>query len=232
MLICKWCGVQKVYIPEGCSCPHTTGEHYWVEVDITERKSVLETLKAETDNDSAERAVYTLLQRLGVDTSQPGLAETPKRVVKAFREMLSGYNEEPEEILGKVFDESSENIVILKDIPYTSLCEHHLSPYMGTCDIGYIPNGGKVVGLSKLARLVDCFSRRLQIQERMTREIAEAIEKHLKTIGVAVVTKGIHSCMQCRGVRKDGATMICSSMKGVFMTEVAARAEFLALCRS
>lgn len=167
--------------------------------------------------------------RLRLTTNEETLANTPTRFIKAIQEMTEGYGMDPVEILGKVFEESYDEVVILRKIEFTSLCEHHLLPFSGSVDIGYIP--GKVVGLSKLARLVDCFSRRLQMQERMTRQIADALEKHLSAKGVAVVSRGTHSCMCHRGVRKAGAEMICSSMLGEFRSDKAARAEFLSLCK-
>ncbi len=177
----------------------------------------------------AEEAVSTLLQLIGEDPQRNGLRETPSRVCKALLEMTAGYKEKPEEILGKVFEDSYDEIVILKGISFTSLCEHHLLPFIGTADVGYLP--GKVVGLSKLARLVDCFARRLQLQERMTRQIAEALIEHLSAKGAAVVIRAVHSCMACRGVKKSGAEMITSAMLGVFRDEAKARSEFLELCR-
>lgn len=179
----------------------------------------------------AVEAVDTLLRYLGEDPKRNGLLKTPERVVKALVEMTAGYQENPAEILGTVFEESYDEVVILKDIPFTSLCEHHLLGYSGTCDIGYIPSEKKVVGLSKLARLVDCFSRRLTIQEKLTRQIADTIEQHLGAKGVAVVVRGIHSCMCSRGVRKPGSTMITSCMLGAFRDNPSARSEFLELCK-
>lgn len=176
-----------------------------------------------------EDAVVRLIQWCGEDPSRDGLLETPKRVVKAFREMTCGYRDDPMEILSKTFDEKCDEMVVVKAIAFTSLCEHHLLPFTGTVDIGYVP--GKVVGLSKLARLVDCFSRRFQIQERLTSQIAESIESALEAKGVAVVVKGQHACMSCRGVRKADATMVTSAMRGLFSTDARSRAEFLDLCR-
>lgn len=167
---------------------------------------------------------------LYTDLPKESIENTPRRLVQALIEMTSGYNSSPEEILGKVFEVECDELIICKSISFTSVCSHHLLPFYGTCDVGYIP--GKVVGLSKLARLVDCYSRRLQMQETMTQQISKAIETHLEARGVAVVTKAQHSCMCARGVRKEGAEMICSSMLGVFRTESAARAEFLNLCRN
>lgn len=178
----------------------------------------------------AQGYISHLLRYLGVDPDSPGLKETPRRVVAALEEMTVGYKEDPKVLLSTVFDEDYDEIVILKDIPFVSLCEHHLLVFSGTADVGYLP-GGKVVGLSKLARLVDCFARRLQVQERLTKQIAEAIQEHLGAKGVGAVIRASHSCMACRGVRKPGATMITSAMLGVFRENPAARAEFLDLCK-
>lgn len=176
-----------------------------------------------------EDSVIRLLESIGEDPKRDGLRETPARVVRSLREMTVGYQQSAKEILSKVFDESHDEVVILKDIPFTSLCEHHLLPFTGTVDIGYIP--GKLVGLSKLARLVDCFSQRLQLQERLTRQIAEAIDQHLEAKGTAVVVKARHGCMSCRGVRKPGSEMVTSAMLKVFRDNPTARAEFLHLCK-
>ena len=179
--------------------------------------------------ETAEDAVRVLLAYAGEDPKRDGLLETPARVAKALIEMTCGYSERPGKILSKVFDEPYDEVIVVRDIPFTSLCEHHLLVFEGTVDVGYLP--GKVVGLSKLARLVDCFSRRLQIQERLTKQIEEAVRIHLYARGVAVVVKATHSCMSCRGVRKPGASMVTSSMSGVFRDKPEARAEFLSLCK-
>lgn len=176
-----------------------------------------------------EDAVVRLIEWCGEDPRRDGLLETPKRVVKAFREMTSGYADDPAVILSKTFDEKCDEMVVVSAISFTSLCEHHLLPFTGTVDIGYVP--GKVVGLSKLARLVDCFSRRFQIQERLTAQIADAIDNALEAKGVAVVVRGQHACMSCRGVRKADATMVTSAMRGILIGDARARSEFLALCR-
>jgi len=183
-------------------------------------------IPSETD---AREAVATLLRYLEEDISRDGLKETPDRVLRSLREMTSGYRQSPEVILSRVFEgDGYDEIVILRDIPFTSLCEHHLLAFSGVVDVGYLPSD-KVVGLSRLARLVDCFSHRLQVQERLTKQIADAIREHLSTKGVAVVVRAEHSCMSCRGVRKPGSQMITSVMTGVFRDIPAARQEFLAL---
>ena len=175
----------------------------------------------------AERAVETLLRWVGEDPDRDGLADTPARVAKALREMTSGYSEDPAEILSRTFEETSDEMVILRGITFQSICEHHLLPFLGTATVGYLP--GKVVGISKLARLVNCFARRLQIQERLTRQIADAVEKHLEARGVAVVIKAQHLCMACRSVRQMESEMVTSAMLGTLRTDATSRAEFLRL---
>ena len=150
-------------------------------------------------------------------------------MVKAWREMTAGYAEEPAEILARTCDESSDELVILREISFYSTCEHHLLPFYGQAVVGYLP--GKVVGISKLARLVECFAKRLQVQERMTRQIAEAVETHLDARGVGVVLRAHHLCMGCRGVRQEETEMVTSSMLGTLRSDAASRSEFLKLCR-
>jgi GTP cyclohydrolase I len=182
------------------------------------------------DRTSAEQAVAYLLTLLGEDVEREGLLNTPARVVRAFEEMLAGNHQMPGEILATTFDEPCDAIVLVTGIRFTSLCEHHLLPFVGTADIGYLPDK-KVVGLSKLPRLVECFARRLQVQERMTRQVAEAIDRHLEPLGVAVIARAHHSCMGCRGVRQQDAEMVTSSMLGAFRDNATLRAEFLSLLK-
>ena len=177
----------------------------------------------------AEEAVATLLRFIGEEPERDGLRDTPARVVKAWREMTAGYAEDPAEILARTFDESSDELVILRGISFYSTCEHHMLPFYGQAVVGYLP--GKVVGISKLARLVECFAKRLQVQERMTRQIAEAVETHLEARGVGVVLRAHHLCMGCRGVRQEETEMVTSSMLGTLRTDATSRAEFLKLCR-
>jgi GTP cyclohydrolase IA len=177
----------------------------------------------------AEEAVATLLRFIGEEPERDGLRDTPARVVKAWREMTAGYAEDPAEILARTFDESSDELVILRGISFYSTCEHHLLPFYGQAVVGYLP--GKVVGISKLARLVECFAKRLQVQERMTRQIAEAVETHLEARGVGVVLRAHHLCMGCRGVRQEETEMVTSSMLGTLRTDATSRAEFLKLCK-
>jgi len=181
----------------------------------------------EFPHNEAVTAVETLLRWVGEDPDRDGLLDTPARVAKALREMTSGYLEDPAEILSRTFEETSDEMVILRGITFQSMCEHHLLPFLGTATVGYLP--GKVVGISKLARLVNCFARRLQIQERLTRQIADAVEKHLEARGVAVVIRAQHLCMACRGVRQQESEMVTSAMLGTLRSDATSRAEFLRL---
>ena len=177
---------------------------------------------------AAEKAVVILLRFIGEDPQRDGLADTPARVGKAWREMTAGYDEDPAEILSRTFDETSDEMIVLRGISFYSTCEHHLLPFYGEASVGYLP--GKVVGISKLARLVNCFARRLQIQERMTHQIAESIERHLGAKGVGVVLRAHHLCMGCRGVKQEETEMVTSAMLGKLRSEATTRAEFLRLC--
>jgi GTP cyclohydrolase IA len=176
----------------------------------------------------AQTAITTLLRFIGEDPTRDGLADTPARVVKAWREMTAGYDEDPAEILSRTFEETSDEMIMLRGISFYSTCEHHMLPFYGEAQVGYLP--GRVVGISKLARLVNCFARRLQIQERMTRQIADAIETHLDAKGVGVVLRAHHLCMGCRGVKQEETEMITSSMLGKLRNDPSSRAEFLRLC--
>ena len=152
-------------------------------------------------------------------------------MVKSWAELYAGYHQKPSEILSTVFEDGAcDEMVILKGIPFSSMCEHHMLPFIGVAHVGYLP-AGKVVGLSKLARLTDCFAKRLQIQEKMTAQIADAIEAHLKPRGTAVVIEAHHQCMSCRGVKKQATVMVTSAMRGTFREDAAARAEVLSLMR-
>lgn len=173
-------------------------------------------------------AVVRILQHVGEDPEREGLRDTPGRVLRAFTEMTAGYGEDPAAILSTVFDEQHDQMVVLSGIEFTSLCEHHLLPFVGTATVGYVPNG-KVVGLSKLARLVECFARRLQVQERMTNQVAAAVMEHLQPLGVGVIIEAHHSCMGCRGVRKPSAVMKTSALAGIMRWDSTARGEFLRL---
>lgn len=187
--------------------------------------------EAATAEQPAEDGVRRMLQAIGEDPNRNGLLDTPKRVVRAMREMTLGYTVDPAQVLARTFEETADEMVVLSGIEFVSLCEHHLLPFTGTATVAYIP-GQNIVGISKLARLVECFARRLQVQERMTQQIADAIEAHLKPRGAAVVVSAHHHCMGCRGVRKPSAAMHTSSLRGILKTDPSARAEFLALART
>ncbi len=178
--------------------------------------------------EKAEAAVRTLIQWAGDDPDREGLRSTPSRVVRAYEEWFSGYNDDPREYLKRTFEETGgyDEVVVLRDIRFESHCEHHLAPVIGRVHIGYLPRN-RVVGISKLARLVEVYARRLQIQEKMTAEIASCLDAVLKPHGVAVVTEATHQCMTTRGVHKPGVTMVTSRMLGVFRNNAETRQEFL-----
>lgn len=172
--------------------------------------------------------ITRLLQYIGEDPTREGLQETPKRFVKAFKEMTEGYNQNPKQILSTTFNEARDQMIVVKDIEFVSMCEHHLAPFRGIVTVGYIPDG-KVVGLSKIPRLVDAYAHRLQIQERFTQEIADSISDILTPMGVGVLVTAHHSCMGNRGIRKHGASMTTSAMLGVFRDNPETRQEFMNL---
>jgi GTP cyclohydrolase I len=170
-----------------------------------------------------------IIESIGEDINREGLRDTPKRAAKAFKFLNNGYEKNLEEVLnGAIFQADTEDMVIVKDIELYSLCEHHLLPFIGKCHIGYLPQG-KVLGLSKLARIVDMYGRRLQIQEQLTRQIATAVETAVGARGVAVVIEAKHLCMMMRGVEKQNSVMTTSVMTGIFREEISTRSEFLNL---
>jgi len=170
-----------------------------------------------------------IITGIGEDLTREGLIDTPKRAAKAFKFLNNGYEKTLEEVLnGAIFTADSEDMVIVKDIELYSLCEHHLLPFIGKCHVGYLPDG-KVLGLSKIARVVDMYARRLQIQEKLTKQIADAIEEATGARGVAVVIEAKHLCMMMRGVEKQNSVMTTSAMKGIFRKEISTRSEFLNL---
>lgn len=178
--------------------------------------------------EEAEAAVRTLLQWIGDDPDREGLKSTPKRVVKAYEDWFSGYRDDPVEFLRRTFYEVDgyDEMVVLRDISFESHCEHHMAPIMGKIHVGYLPDR-KVVGISKLARVVETFARRLQVQETMTAQIAHCIQDVLKPKGVGVVVEGVHQCMTTRGIRKQGVAMITSQLLGHFRSDSRTRSEFL-----
>tara|TARA_R110002020_G_scaffold221272_1_gene429296 strand:- start:59 stop:655 length:597 start_codon:yes stop_codon:yes gene_type:complete len=180
-----------------------------------------------------EAAVREMLYGMGFTTLTDGLEDTPARVARSWADRLGGYELDPGQILSRVFEEATDDagIVLLKGIGFHSTCEHHLLPFSGTAHVAYLPANGRVVGLSKLARIVDCYARRLQLQERLTREVAEALDEHLAPDGVGVLVQGVHGCMLCRGVKQQRAEMVTSVMLGSFRDDVPARAELLNLIR-
>ncbi|BBY40612.1 GTP cyclohydrolase 1 [Mycobacterium mantenii] len=182
------------------------------------------------DQDRAEAAVRELLHAIGEDPDRDGLRETPARVARAYREMFAGLYTDPDSVLNTMFDEDHDELVLVKEIPLYSTCEHHLVSFHGVAHVGYIPgNDGRVTGLSKIARLVDLYSKRPQVQERLTSQIADALVKKLNPRGVIVVVEAEHLCMAMRGVRKPGAVTTTSAVRGLFKTNAASRAEALDL---
>ncbi|HUG43427.1 MAG TPA: GTP cyclohydrolase I FolE [Acidobacteriota bacterium] len=176
-----------------------------------------------------EKLVRRILEEIGENPSREGLVNTPERVARAFRFLTGGYREDVDEILnGALFDVRYDEMVIIKDIEIYSLCEHHLLPFFGKCHVGYIPNR-KVIGLSKVPRIVEMFARRLQVQERLTQQIAETIRDKIDPKGVAVIIEGHHLCMMMRGVEKQNSSMITSAMLGMFRDDQRSRLEFLNL---
>ena len=182
----------------------------------------------QVDQERIRRAVREILAAIGEDPDREGLLETPARVARMYAELFSGLHDDPRVHLKKVFTEKYDEVVLVKDISFNSMCEHHMLPFYGKAHIGYIP-GGKVLGLSKLARVVEVVSRRPQVQERMTETIADLMVEELDPKGVAVVIEAGHSCMTIRGVRKPGSTCVTSAMRGIFRSHVSSRAEIMTL---
>jgi GTP cyclohydrolase I len=180
------------------------------------------------DQPRIERAVREILSAVGEDPDREGLRETPARVARMYAELFSGLHEDPRKHLKKVFTEKYDEVVLVRDISFNSMCEHHMLPFMGKAHIGYVPNG-RVLGLSKLARVVEVVSRRPQVQERMTETIADLMVEELDAKGVAVVIEASHSCMTIRGVRKPESLCITSALRGLFRSNVSSRSEVLSL---
>ena len=179
------------------------------------------------DIETAKRAVYSLLQAVGEDPEREGLKNTPDRVARMYSELLSGYRADPAKIInGALFNINYDEMVLVRDIEFYSLCEHHMLPFLGRAHVAYIP-AGKVIGLSKIPRMVDMYARRLQVQERMTRQIADFLQEFLAPQGVGVVVEAVHLCSMMRGVKKHDARMTTSAMHGAFRANLATRQEFL-----
>ncbi len=183
---------------------------------------------ARPSREEAEQAIDTLLRWAGDDPAREGLRDTPKRVVQAYEDWFKGYTEDPVTFLERTFKEVDgyDELIVLRDIAFESHCEHHMAPIIGVAHIGYLPDN-KVVGISKLARVVEAFARRLQVQEKMTAQIAQCIDSVLKPKGVGVVIDAVHQCMTTRGIHKSGVSMVTSQMLGLFRSDARTRAEFL-----
>ena len=183
--------------------------------------------------EQAEEAVKTLLRYAGDDPTREGLVGTPDRVVRAYKEWFAGYDEDPRKLLERTFEDAAgyDEIICLRNIRIETHCEHHMVPIIGTAHVAYLPRD-KVVGISKLARVVECYAKRLQIQEKMTAQVADAIEQTLNPRGVGVVIEAAHLCMTTRGIRKPGVSMITSAMRGVFREKASARSELLSLLKN
>jgi len=180
------------------------------------------------DHQKIEKAIRQILEAVGEDLNREGIKRTPQRVANMYAELLGGMQEDPREHLKGVFQEDYDEIVILRDIPFYSICEHHLMPFIGSAHIAYLPKGN-VLGVSKIARIVDCFSRRLQVQERLTNQIADFLMDNLQPMAVAVVLEASHSCMTIRGAKKPGSIMVTSAIRGVFRNDQKSRSEVLSL---
>ncbi len=176
-----------------------------------------------------EKGIRLLLEGVDEDPGRPGLAATPKRVARMFSEILGGMREDPAKHLRTIHEEKHDEMVIIKNIPLYSMCEHHLLPFAGVAHVAYIPRSGRIVGLSKIARVVDIFSRRLQVQERLTKQIADILDRHLKPLGVMVVIEAEHMCMSMRGAKKPKSWTVTSAVRGSFRTNSATRAEAMML---
>lgn len=180
--------------------------------------------------DGPQDNIRRILQFIGEDPTREGLRETPDRVVRSYKELFAGYQQDPETVFKTFEDGRTDEMVLLRDVSFTSNCEHHMLPFMGVAHIAYLPRG-KIIGVSKLARLLEVFARRLQVQERLCQQITEALDKHLNPLGSACVIEATHLCMTCRGISKTGSKMITSSLTGVFRKDPAARWEFMHLIK-
>jgi GTP cyclohydrolase I len=187
--------------------------------------------KKAIDKKRIENAVKEIILAIGEDLNREGLKDTPKRVANMYEEILSGHSDDPEQHIKSIFNEDYDEIVLLRDIPFYSVCEHHMMPFIGKAHVAYLPSG-KVLGVSKLARIVDSFAHRLQVQERLTNQIADFLMSNLNPRGVTVVIEASHSCMTIRGIKKPGSTMITSALRGIFIKDQRSRSEVLSLINS
>lgn len=187
--------------------------------------------KTEVNLTQIEQAVRLILEAIGEDPEREGLIDTPKRVARMYQEVFSGLRQDPGEYFETIFSEDHEELVLVKDIPFYSMCEHHLVPFFGKAHVAYIPKNGKVTGLSKLARAVEAVAKRPQLQERITDEVIEAIMKKLDPHGAMVVVEAEHMCMTMRGVKKPGSKTVTTAVRGIFEQDAQARAEVLALIK-
>ncbi|NET59802.1 MAG: GTP cyclohydrolase I FolE [Symploca sp. SIO2E6] len=202
-----------------------------ISTDKIRKQTISTQAKSPVSEEEMRQAVRTLLLGMGEDPDREGLRDTPKRVVKALKFLSSGYHQSLDELLnGAIFHENANEMVLVRDIDLFSSCEHHILPILGRAHVAYIPNG-KVIGLSKIARICEMYARRLQVQERLTAQIADAIQGLLKPQGVAVVVEATHMCMVMRGVQKPGSWTVTSSMQGVFADDAKTRQEFMDLIR-
>ncbi len=181
------------------------------------------------DLEKIEKAVYDILEAVGEDPERPGLKETPSRVARMYAEMFAGLNEDPTRHLKFFEEKSNDEMVIVRDIPFASMCEHHLLPFVGKAHIAYIPSDNKIIGLSKFARIVDNFAKKPQVQERLTHDIADFLEEHLKPKGVAVIIEAEHMCMSIRGAKASGSKTQTSALRGCMKSDARTRAEVLSL---
>ncbi len=188
----------------------------------------MNTKKKKIDEARIQKAVKEILSAVGEDLNRDGLKNTPGRIARMYSELLAGMREDPDKHLRSVFNENYDEIVLLRDIPFYSICEHHLMPFIGSAHVAYLPSG-RILGVSKLARIVDCFARRLQTQERLTYQIADFLMSKLKPLGVAVVLEAAHSCMTIRGIKKPGSTMVTSAIRGIFRKDPRSRNEIMSL---
>jgi GTP cyclohydrolase IA len=195
---------------------------------IGELESAQSAANSHVDQPRIERAVREILAAVGEDPDREGLLETPGRVARMYAELFSGLHDDPRRHLQKFFTEQYDEVVLVRDISFNSMCEHHMLPFMGVAHVGYMPNG-RVVGLSKIARVVEIVARRPQVQERMTETIANLLLEELQAKGVAVVIEATHSCMTIRGIRKPGSLCVTSAMKGIFRSNLSSRSEIMNL---